>query len=829
MIVPFLTPWFAIAGLAAAAGPVIIHLLSRRRFRVVQWAAVDFLRQAVRRRRRMLRLRDLALLALRVFCVVAFGAALARPYRSQGMAPVDSADPIHAVLVVDNGLWMGYEESQGTLLSVVKLKASRFIEKLPDGSRISVVGLCDSPSAAGPAHRNREDAHAALEAIEPTDRYARAGKALRRALEACRRAPDVPAKQVLLFTAGQSAGWKSGRPAATVEKLPGPIHVIRIAPAEPANTWVEEFRLRDEIADTQSPAAFLVKVRYQGLKPRNDVRVTLLVDHEEVDSRTIDLEPSQTVEILFDSYRFDAATKPGQPAFVPAEVTVTPDDLPADDRRFLMVPVVSALPVVFVDQYGDDEDPKKNRFGETYHLRHLLAPATGRAEASEELIRVRRARIEEVDANLLADARLVVVAGVADPRAAVAPLRQYVVQGGNLLIAAGGAFDPKAWNDSAWLDGAGVLPAPLRPTPVGHVPGEVRRPVVPFFLDFNTMKNRFFLLEQIRHDQLEEYYRQPYFFKAIDSEFGEEIVAGTIAAETSRIESQRARLDTIDRRLRELEKIGRSGRALSAAEISERDALGGQRRAVCFDWLGWENHHSRPAQPMPCNGQLAAPFPPHVRARFTDGVPFLAQRRIGRGNVLWIATGMGSGWNTLYRTDAMFLYDRIVRQLLRQTIASRDIGTAESLREPVPANRLDWQYTLVRPDGTEEPMAVRRRPSRGDVLVTDDLPHRGICRVVGHGPRGATADPGQNETHETALAVNGPVEASIPDFLTRDDADEYFGPAEYRWIDRDERIELSSSRAQGREFWRWLILAVLIGLLLEWWLLARPAAGEHAP
>ena len=44
-----------LAALVAAAGPVLIHLLNRRRFRVVQWAAMDFLRQAVRRSRRILR------------------------------------------------------------------------------------------------------------------------------------------------------------------------------------------------------------------------------------------------------------------------------------------------------------------------------------------------------------------------------------------------------------------------------------------------------------------------------------------------------------------------------------------------------------------------------------------------------------------------------------------------------------------------------------------------------------------------------------------------------------------------------------------------------
>lgn len=76
----FLAPWFAIAGLLLAAGPVAIHLLHRQRYRVVDWAAMDFLRHAVRRSRRWLRLRDLVLMALRTLCVVLFGLAMARPF-----------------------------------------------------------------------------------------------------------------------------------------------------------------------------------------------------------------------------------------------------------------------------------------------------------------------------------------------------------------------------------------------------------------------------------------------------------------------------------------------------------------------------------------------------------------------------------------------------------------------------------------------------------------------------------------------------------------------------------------------------------------------------
>ena len=45
-----------LGGLALASLPVIIHLLNRRRFKTMEWAAMDFLLKAAVRNRRRVRL-----------------------------------------------------------------------------------------------------------------------------------------------------------------------------------------------------------------------------------------------------------------------------------------------------------------------------------------------------------------------------------------------------------------------------------------------------------------------------------------------------------------------------------------------------------------------------------------------------------------------------------------------------------------------------------------------------------------------------------------------------------------------------------------------------
>ena len=136
---------FAIAGAIAALGPIVIHLMNRRRFRVVEWAAMDFLREAIQRNRRILQLRDLLLLILRTAAVLLFGFALARPFFSGSSNKVDPDAAIHAVMIVDNSLSMGYQLLDKTVLDEAKSRVQEFLDDLPAGSRISIVPLCGSP------------------------------------------------------------------------------------------------------------------------------------------------------------------------------------------------------------------------------------------------------------------------------------------------------------------------------------------------------------------------------------------------------------------------------------------------------------------------------------------------------------------------------------------------------------------------------------------------------------------------------------------------------------------------------------------------------------
>src|ERR1039458_8865104 len=72
----FLAPWLFAAGAAATSIPIVIHLLNKRKFRIIIWAAMDFLLAAQRRNARRLKFQRWLLLAVRCLALLVLAAAI---------------------------------------------------------------------------------------------------------------------------------------------------------------------------------------------------------------------------------------------------------------------------------------------------------------------------------------------------------------------------------------------------------------------------------------------------------------------------------------------------------------------------------------------------------------------------------------------------------------------------------------------------------------------------------------------------------------------------------------------------------------------------------
>src|SRR3954447_7672634 len=153
LAVGFVTPMFVAAGLLLASIPIIIHILNRRRFKIVDWAAMTFLLQAMKKNRRRLRFEQWLLLAVRCLVLALLGLALARPLGCEDTSLASMAgrrSGLH-VIVIDNSYSMAYEADRPdakTHLDQAKLLAKQLVARLSAGGESVAIITAARPATA---------------------------------------------------------------------------------------------------------------------------------------------------------------------------------------------------------------------------------------------------------------------------------------------------------------------------------------------------------------------------------------------------------------------------------------------------------------------------------------------------------------------------------------------------------------------------------------------------------------------------------------------------------------------------------------------------------
>lgn len=862
---PSLTAWhFAAAGALLALGPVIIHLLNRRQYRVVQWAAMDFLREALERNRKMLQIRDLVLLALRTLAILLFGLALARPFFSSQQEEFSSGQPLHAILVIDNSLSMGYQSTDAigsTLLARAQDRARQFVELLPSGSQISVIPLCGSREGYSPdPHSTKELASEAISRIAIVDRQASLLSAINEAKKASEAAPEL-AKRIVLFGDQQQGNFRDLSQEGALADAP-PMQIVDVGAGEGDNTWVANLQLQDGLADIETPTTIVVTVAHSGSQPRQNIQVTLSLGDTVIGEKTISLEAGSSQREVDFEYVFSTLRElpePQRPVFVPLRASITPDRLPEDDERMLSAPVVAALPVVFIDQFGaTGEDPLKGRLGETRHLRQLLAPRTSRSEQPRQLVRIEHITPDALTQEMLSQSRLVVIAGISEPGTMTPLLREFVLQGGQLLIAAGADFNPARWNETAWLDGKGILPLPIAADPIGEVPEIALADLKTFSLSFESLLGEdYFQLANVEENDLRDLYSEPFFFKAVAADDSSD----TLTAIRTQIEAQLvAELDeiaAIDARREELAPREARGE-LSSDEQTQLRADADRLRELRPQWLVWAasqqnlDEASLPTDPVARTrriNQLVDRQLPRVVARYNNDTksPFLVQRNLGRGSVVFVTTGVLSSWNTLPKTNAVLMFDRVLRDMTESTLPRRNFPAIDKLTLPLPSDDAELSVQLIRPKqaGAPEPLDVGYIGTEQRGVTLTSLYDRGIYEVVAYrtSPLSPAAQPaddadetGNAATNDQAvawripIAIGGDAEESQLAPLSRTSFEEIATGSKLRWVGAGEEISLAGTAIRGQYSWWYLALLVLLILLVEMSVLAWPTIrSENVP
>ncbi len=141
----FLNP-LILFGLAAAAIPVLLHLLNLRKLKTVEFSTLRFIKELQKTKIRRLKLKQIILLILRTLLVIFAVLAFARPTIESSLPVFQSYSKTSAVILIDNSFSMDVSDEFGNRFNQAKNSASSIIESLEDGDEAVIIPMSGSPN-----------------------------------------------------------------------------------------------------------------------------------------------------------------------------------------------------------------------------------------------------------------------------------------------------------------------------------------------------------------------------------------------------------------------------------------------------------------------------------------------------------------------------------------------------------------------------------------------------------------------------------------------------------------------------------------------------------
>jgi hypothetical protein len=454
-VLTFLSPLF-LAGAAAAAVPIVLHLLKREPEPRVKFAAVMLLKRAPVEDTSRHRLRELLLLALRVATLVLLAFAFARPFFASGQAVGWTGVTIVA-------LDTSYSMAAPRRFERAKQLARDAISSAPSGDLVGVVTFADQAEVAARPSVDRVLAASAVDQAAPGFGATRYRSALSTAAQALADLSSAPKSRatIVVVTDLQESGWDEGDRVSLPERVQ--VQIADVGPL-PANAAVTAIRPLDD--------RLVATVRNTGPSAR-DLRVRLTIDGRAAGEATAAAGPNQSADVTF------AGPFTGTAAAVTVE---DPDGLAADNVRYAALTGGRRPGVLAVSANGSlDRD--------AFYVQHALAAGPGGGGYDVSAMSGGQLSAEPAGPSTAARDRLSSQAAVlllstrGLERRGRELLAAYVHAGGGLLVAAGAEVDGDVAADVLG-EGASLKIAAVtgsRPETRTLAPADLRHPIFRLF------------------------------------------------------------------------------------------------------------------------------------------------------------------------------------------------------------------------------------------------------------------------------------------------------------------------------------------------------------
>jgi von Willebrand factor type A domain/Aerotolerance regulator N-terminal len=525
---------FMLFGLAAMVIPLVIHLLNRRRFDVVDWGAMQFLQVSEITRRKIF-IEELLLMLLRMGLIGLLVLAMAAPWGAgELLEKLNLAENRDVVLVLDGSTGMSFTDDSGKSSQQKAVEwCQDFVDHLVPGDNIAVLQAREQvvPLEA-PLTSDHRKVRKLLDKLPDPRGVCNWPQALE-AAEQVLRPSHRARREIILLSDKRKAGWSDERTldrwyglASQVTGAAKPrlwmVAIDRMDPAQEkaVGNPVPNWSLTPVLAERSRASIglkFSSALKIQGQKYERPYSLRYRIDRLDAPAPDADEKeqgkalPLPVQDDLRDgrlpldfthqfvepgSHLLTLVVEPDDPAKKRDPVldkTLIKDRLPADNRQDFAV-MLSLLPVLLVDGLA----PTPGKYRGADFLQVALAPARDKSR----LVRARQVPLEKLvgalDQNIVAEEpntkpRVLILCDVPSLSSAQRNrIHAFVEAGGGVLVTHGPRSIAKYYNEELYPDDHNFLPARLEeqtgnenePMSAAHpLPSSFTHPALQLFRD----------------------------------------------------------------------------------------------------------------------------------------------------------------------------------------------------------------------------------------------------------------------------------------------------------------------------------------------------------
>ncbi len=418
-------------GLAAVSIPILIHLFTRQKIKIIKFSSLRFLKELQKQKIRRLKIRQILLLILRALLILSLVFAFSRPaLKRSRSSSLETGAQLTAVIILDNTLSMGREMEGRRLLDRAKEKAQQVVTMLRPGDEVYILYPQDPPifPHEGPRY-NLESVQELIENTELSYSTTDYITALNLADNIMNNSSNIN-KEVYLIgdlqTNGLSLAARNNDSNLLAEQVN--LYVLPVVNSTEENLAIYNVKLGNQILEKGKVVEIVTVIKNSSQNAVKNKLVHLFVNGKRVGQNAVNLAPESSTSVIF-------RMVPDRTGLQSGFVLLEDDDLVEDNRRFFTFNIPEEIPVLLVGSQEND----------TYFINLALSPD----KESTSFIKLKQILDKDLLQQNLGAFEIIILSNVTKlDRIESGKIQSFVAQGGGLMIFLGADVDLRNYNEN---------------------------------------------------------------------------------------------------------------------------------------------------------------------------------------------------------------------------------------------------------------------------------------------------------------------------------------------------------------------------------------------